>query len=99
MAVVAGVRCTELCRYIRPRYSKAVVMPLIDHHVGADGHMAGCAANLRRYTLVPAVRGDLIFIRGMALQANAVARGAQSCGMRFVAIAAGDAGREHLALL
>jgi hypothetical protein len=45
------------------------------------------------------VRGGRILVRGVALQADAVARRSKLATMRFVAIAAGDAGRKHLALL
>ena len=43
--------------------------------------------------------GASYLLGGVALQADAVARRAQLAAVRLVAVAAGDAGREHLALL
>src|SRR5215469_6747691 len=45
------------------------------------------------------MRGGRVLVGGMALQADAVAGQAKLGGMRFMTIAAGDPGREHLALL
>src|SRR5215510_4725684 len=46
-----------------------------------------------------AVRGRRVLVGGVALQADAVASRAQLHAVRLVAVAAGDAGREHPALL
>ncbi len=46
-----------------------------------------------------AVRGRGIFAGGVALQADAVTRRTKFCAVRLVTVAAGDAGREHPALL
>ena len=45
------------------------------------------------------VRDRGIFAGGVTLQADAVSRRTKLCGVRLVTIAAGDAGREHPALL
>ena len=55
MAVIAGIRGTQLHRDIRPGNSKAVIVPLVDHHVGADGHMARRAGHRRRHAFVAGV--------------------------------------------
>ena len=49
--------------------------------------------------VVTAMRGGLVGVGRVTLQADAVPRRAQLGAVRIVAIAAGDAGREHPALL
>ena len=73
-------------------------MALVDDHVGADRHVAGGAGERRIDPGMMAVLGALVF-GGVALQADAIAGKAQLGAVRVVAVAAGDAGREHLALL
>ena len=41
MAIVAGVARLVLVREVRARNAEAVIVPLVDHHEGALGHMAG----------------------------------------------------------
>ena len=48
---------------------------------------------------MPLMRGDRVFVRRMALQTDAVARQLEFRAVRVVAVAAGDALGEHLALL
>ena len=99
MAVVAGIRRAELCREIGPRDAQAVIVPAIDHHVGAGRHVARRAGERRIGALVVVMRRGRVLVGRMALQADAVARKPQLGAVRLVAVAAGDAGREHLALL
>src|SRR3954468_9824447 len=99
MAVVAGVRRAELCREVRPRDAQAVIVPAIDHHVGASGHMAGRAGERRINALMLMMRDSGVFVGRMTLQANAITRKPQRGAMRLMAVAAGHAGCEHLALL
>ena len=99
MAVVAGIRRAELCRQIGPRDAEAVIVPAIDHHVGARRHVAGRAGERRIGALVVVMRRGRVLVGRVALQADAVARKPQLGAVRLVAVAAGDAGREHLALL
>jgi hypothetical protein len=75
-------------------------MAAIDNHKGAAGHVAGRAGDRRADALMMTVdSGGCIFFRRMTLQADAVSGNAKSRAVRFVTVAAGDAGREHLALL
>ena len=60
-------------------------------------HDAQAERGARRRVTVVRDRG--VFVGGVALQADAVAGRAKFRAVRLVAIAAGDAGREHLALL
>ena len=99
MAVVAGIGRAELDGQIRARNAEAMIVPPIDHHVGARRHVARGAGERRVYPLVAVMRCGRVFVGRVALQADAVAGRAQLGAMRLVAIAAGDAGREHLALL
>src|SRR5262249_24231423 len=99
VAVVAGVRRAELRREVGPRHAEAVIVAAVDDHVGALRHVAGRAGDRRAYRLMMAVANGCILVGRVALQADAVAGRAESRGGGLVAIAAGDAGREHLALL
>ena len=99
MAVVAGVGRAELHGQIGTRNAEAVIVPDVDHHVGARRHMARRAGERRVRRRMAVVRDRGIFIGGVTLQADAVSRRTKLCGVRLVTIAAGDAGREHLALL
>ena len=76
-----------------------MIVPRIDDHVVANRHVAGNAAERRASRLVPGVLGVRIFLGRMALQAGVVAGKPQLGAVRIVAIAAGDARGEHLALL
>lgn len=99
MTVVAGVRRSELYREIGAPDAEAVIVPLIDDHVGPGGHVARRTAGGGVNPLVMAMRDGNVFIGGMALQADAATGQVKLCGMRLMAIAAGNAGRKHSALL
>ena len=99
MAGIAGVRRPELDREVRPGNAQGVIVARVDDHVGSRRHVAGGAADRRIDALVPAMRGDGVFVGGVALQADAVARQFELGAVRIVAVAAGDAFGEHLALL
>src|SRR3954462_296787 len=99
MAVVAGVRRAEPCREIGSRDAQAVIVPAIDQHVGARGHMAGRTGERRLDTLMLMMRDRGVFVGCMTLQAAAVAGKPQRGAVRLMAVAAGHAGCEHLALL
>src|SRR4029078_12486958 len=72
MAIVAGVARLELVRKVRAGNAEAVIVPLVDHHEGALGHMAGDASERRVDPLVMGVRGLCVSI-GVTLQADLVA--------------------------
>jgi hypothetical protein len=72
MAIVAGVARLVLVREVRARNAEAVIVPLVDHHEGALGHMAGDAGERRVDPLVMAVRRLCVSI-GVTLQADLVA--------------------------
>src|SRR5262249_60105932 len=78
MTTVAGVGRAKLHGQIRPWYSEAVIVPFVDHHLGAYWYVARCAGDFRRCVAVVAMRGHLIFVGGVALQADAVARRAEA---------------------
>ena len=99
VAVVAGIGCVEFDGQIGARDSKAMIVPPIDAHVRAHGHVAGGASERRHHPLVAVVRNSHILVGRMALQADAISCRPKLRAMRLMAIAAGDAGREHLALL
>ena len=99
VTVVAGVRRSEPDGEIGPRNAQRVVVARVDDHVGAGRHVAGGAADGRIDARVPVVRGDSVFLRRVALQTDAVAGEFQPGTVRIVAVAAGDALGEHLALL
>src|SRR6516225_890576 len=99
VAIVAGIGRAELRRQVRPRDTEAVIVPAVDDHIGALRHVAGRASERRACRLMMVVRCGRILVGGMALKADAVAGRAKFRGMRLVAVAASDAGREHLALL
>src|SRR5262249_37864734 len=80
------------------RNAKAVIVPSIDQHVGAGGHVAGCAGERRTDALMPMMFYRRILARRMTLHTYAVAGRAQLAAVRLVAVAAGDAGRKHLTL-
>ena len=99
VAVVAGVGRAEFDGQIRSRNTEAMIVPPIDPHVGARGHMTGGAPERRARALMVVVRDRRILVGGMALPADAIIRRPKLGTMRLVAIAARDAGRKHLALL
>jgi hypothetical protein len=76
-----------------------MVVPSIDHHVGALRHVARSAGQRRIHRLMSLMGGHRIFGGGVTLQADSVGGSAELGAVRLVAVAAGDAGREHLALL
>src|SRR5262249_4444868 len=99
VAAVAGIGSAERLGKIRPRHSKTVIMPLIDHHIGSYRHVTRYARHRRINTCMVMMRCRRISLARMALQADIVARGPQFGRVRLVAIAASHAGREHPALL
>src|SRR6201987_4512339 len=99
VTIVTGVGSAKLHGKIGPWDSKAVIVPLVDHHVGTDRHVARRARDLRCHVTVVGVRGNFVVLGCMTLQTYAVAFHPQPGGMWLVAIAAGDAGRKHPALL
>ncbi len=76
-----------------------MIVPPVDHHVGALRHVARRAGKRRIHRLVPLMGGYRILGGGVTLQADAIGRSAELGAVRLVAIAAGDTRREHLALL
>src|SRR5690349_16182826 len=99
MTIVAGVRRSKLDRLVRPRDAEAVIMPIIDDHVGPDRHVAGGARYRWSDLLMLMVLRNLELAGVMALQAQIVAREARLGAVWLMAIAAGHARREHLTLL
>ena len=99
VTIVAGIRGAEAGGKVGARYPETVVMPAVDHHVGARRHVARRAGKRRNDLRVPMMARSRIFFRRVALLADAVTRGAKLAAVRLMAVAAGDAGCEHLALL
>src|SRR6201988_1125010 len=98
VAVIARVRGAEFYREVGPRNSKTMVMAAIDHHVASHRHVARSAAQFRAASMLP-VRNRLVFRGRVTLSADGIDGGLQLAAVRIVAIAAGDAGRKHLAQL
>src|SRR5262249_8924205 len=96
VAVVAGIRGAEPGGEVRTRDAEAVIVPLIDDHVGACGHVTGRAGQAAVVTMV-ALGG--IRLGGVALSADTILGKAKLGAMRLMAITAGYAGGKHLALL
>ena len=69
---------------IGPRNAETVIVPPIDHHVGARRHVTGRAAERRIRRLMVVMRGRRVFVGRVALQADAVAgqRAAWRCAAR-----------------
>ena len=99
MAIVAGVGRAEADRKIRPRDAETVIVPCIHDHVGAGGHVTGGASDCRLDAIMVTVARGFVLVGLMALQTHAVAGEKKFRTVRIVAIAAADAGSEHLALL
>ena len=74
-------------------------MPPVDYHIRLGGHVARRAGDGRVHRLVAMVRDRGVFVGRVTLQTGRIAGKAQLGAMRIVAIAAGDTGGEHLALL
>src|SRR5215471_834884 len=98
MAIVASVRRAEACRQVGTRDAKTVIVPPVDDHIGALRHVAGRAGERAR-AFMAVMGGRRVFLRRVTLHADAVTGCTQPRGVRLVAVAAGDASREHLALL
>src|SRR5262249_2497955 len=88
----------ESRRQVGSRNAKAVIVPGVDNHVGADRHVTGRAGERRICTFMAAVSCGRILPGRMALQAHAIAGNTKRWTMRLLAVAAGDAGGVHLAL-
>ena len=99
VAIVAGVRRARAHAFVGPRNAEAVIVPVVDHHIGAHRHMAVRAGHGLGRRLVTMVRGGGELLGRMALQADAVARIADLGAVRIVTIAARHARGEHAALL
>src|SRR6516225_3777947 len=99
VAIVAGIRRVEPCRQVGTRDAETVIVPPVDDHTGALRHVAGRAGERRARAFMAVMGGRRVFFRRVTLHADAVAGRAQLRRVRLVAVAAGDAGREHLALL
>ena len=98
VAVGAGVRGAEAHRLVGPRHPEGVVVAGIDLHVGLDRHVAGDALRAGRSLGMVVVRGGGELPAVVALLADGVAVGHLLQRVRVVAVAARDAGHEHLAL-
>src|SRR5262249_27401062 len=99
LAIGADMRRADRCRQVGTRDGEAVIVPAVDHHIGALRHVAGRAGERRARAFMAVMGGRRVFFRRVTLHADAVAGRAQRRRVRLVAVAAGDAGREHLALL
>ena len=99
MAIVASVGGAEFHRQVRSRNPQTVIVPRIDDHVGARRHMTRRAADRRLYGFMMAMSGGGVLVGRVTLQTDAVTGCSQFVAVRIVAIAAGDARREHPALL
>ena len=103
-ACPCGNRCrhcvvSNFVREVRAGNAEAVIVPLVDHHEGALGHMAGHASERRVDPSVMVVRGLGVSRRRDIAGRRCRLRMSQLGAVRIVAVAAGHAGREHLALL
>ena len=97
MAIIASIADPERGREVGTRHPEAVIVALVDHHERARRHVAGDAVG--RGTHVFVVRmGRLRIASGVALQTDLVAGEPQFGAVRVMAVAAGHAGGEHLAL-
>jgi hypothetical protein len=76
-----------------------MIVARIDDHEGAGLHVTRNTCRRGTNTGMMAVLHVGVFVGRMALQADAFARCSKFRAVRLVAIAAGDAGGEHLALL
>ncbi len=99
VAVIAGVGRAERDALVGPRDAETVIVARVDAHIGAHRHVAGGAAGRRRALVVVVMGGRVEALRLVALQADRIALQNRLAAVRVVAVAAGDAGREHPALL
>jgi len=99
VAIVASVGSAEFRRQVRARNAQTVIVPRIDNHVYARRHVTRCAGDCGIRHVMVAVPCGGVFVGRVALQTDAVTGYFQLIAVRVVAIAAGDAGRKHFALL
>src|SRR6476661_1433731 len=99
MAIVTSVGRTELDGQIGPRDTEAMIVPPVDPHISARGHMTGDAPERRAHRLMAVMCDRRILIGSVALSADAVTWRPKFGAMRLMAIAARHAGCEHLTLL
>ena len=99
VTVVAGVGRAELHGQIGTRNAEAVIVPLIDHHVGARRHVARRAGERRAPPSHGGGARPRHICRRRDIAGRRRRRRTKLGAVRLVAVAAGDAGREHLALL
>ena len=85
-------------RQIGPRNAHAVIASVVDHHIGLGWHVAVDALRASAARRMLVMRGDVEFLRQMALCTQGVALGAQLCGVRFMTVRTDDAGLVHGAL-
>ena len=97
VAIGTGIVHAQGHGQIGTRHPEAMIVPRVDHHELAGGHVAGDAA---RRVLALMVRMTCLRIAWrMALQADLVAFGTQTRTVRLVAVAARHPCGKHLALL
>jgi len=99
VAIIAGIRSAEFDRQIGTRNAEAMVVATIDDHVSVGGHVAGGACEGSGRLGMTTVGRCSVLVGGMTIQTNAVTGSAQLSAVGVVAIAAGHARCEHLALL
>jgi hypothetical protein len=98
VALVAGIRHTVCLRQPGLGHAEAVIVPVVDHHVGPDRHMAVHAGRAGAAGFVVVMLGRVVNRGNVALGAQAVVLAPDPVAVRVVAICANDAGRVHLAL-
>src|SRR5262249_32726510 len=77
MTIVARIGRAELHRQVRAGNPETMVVPTIDDHVRALGHVTRRARNCAAQLFMVAMRDVLVFRGRVALQADAVARRTQ----------------------
>src|SRR5215510_3045125 len=98
MALVAGVGGAQRDRAVGPWDAQAVVVARVNHHIRGRRHVARRARGALGPGLVVVVLRRVVFDREVALGAHRVARRLELLGVGVMAVAAGHALREHLAL-
>ncbi len=98
VAAVARVGNAQLDAQSGVGDAKAVVVPVIHHHVVARGHVAIYTGRARALGLVPMMGLGVKYRGRMAARAERVAFGAQRGAVRFVTVGADHSRRVHTAL-
>ena len=94
----AGVRGADVLGDVWPGHTQGVIVAGIDHHVGPSGHVTGDALGAGGPQGVQRVAGLVEPGRGMALGAEAVARGARPTTVGVMTVGTGDTLGIHAAL-